>query len=111
MRFDLWSLWLHFERVLDLEYVEHSMVLPMYRGIDPCRMKPMENGAEVRAILETFPEDLAGIAKMLGFTELTAQNFLDLMNQMSIRFPEAFRLLCEQIAGYMEINILFRKKG
>lgn len=110
-RFDLWSLRLHFERVLGLEYVEHAMVLPTYRGVEPCRMKPMENGTEVRAILEKLPDDLPGIAEMRGFTELTDQNFLDLMNQVSIRFPEEFRLLCEQIAGYLEINILFRKKS
>lgn len=110
-RFDLWSLRLHFERVLGLEYVEHAMVLPTYRGVEPCRMKPMENAAAVRTVLERLPDDLPGIAQMRSFTELTNQNFLDLMNQVSIRFPEEFRQLCEQIAGYLEINILFRKKS
>lgn len=110
-RFDLWSLRLHFERVLGLDYVEHAMVLPTYRGLQPCRMKIAENAAEVRGILDELPDDLPGIPQMRAFTELSEQNFLDLMNQVSIRFPEHFQRLCDQVAGFLEINILFRKKA
>lgn len=108
-RFDLWSLRIHFERVLGMQYVEHATVLPTYRGVQPCRMSPVENRAEVRAIVEQLPEDLAGRNEMLAFTELGDQKFLDFMNQASLRFPEQFDALVKLLAGYLEINILFRK--
>lgn len=74
-------------------------------------MRLFENAAEVGGILDELRDNLPGIAQMRAVTELTEQNFLDLMNLVSICIPGQFQRLCDQVAGYLEINILFRKKA
>lgn len=108
-RFDLWSLRLHFERVLGLEYLLDRPVLPTYRGAPTARLRPVEDREAVHSVLEGLPENLSGRAELMAFTRLTPEVFETFMNAVSIRHPDAYNKLVILLAGYLEINMAFRK--
>lgn len=108
-RFDLWGLRLHFERVLGLDYLLDQPVLPTYRGIGTARLQPLDDGAAVRALLETLPENMPGLADLRSFSRLTAASFEFFMNSAAANHPEIFEKLTPLLAKHLEINVVFRK--
>jgi SAM-dependent methyltransferase len=108
-RFDLWSLRLHFERLLGLEHVLHQSVLPTYRGISTARLRTLDDGEAVRRVLEGLPADVPGHSEMLAFSNLTPEIFEAFMNAVAIHHPEVYEKLVVLISGYLEINMVFRR--
>ncbi|MGN8549058.1 class I SAM-dependent methyltransferase [Bradyrhizobium sp. 13971] len=108
-RFDLWSLRLHFERILGLEYVLDAPVLPTYRGASTSRLRPIEDREAVQNVLTALPQDLPGRAELMAFTGLTQEIFEAFMNAVSIHHPSDYNRLVALLAGYLEINMVFKK--
>ena len=108
-RFDLWSLRLHFERLLGLEHVLDQSVLPTYRGISTARLRTLDDGEAVRRVLEGLPADVPGHSEMLAFSNLTPEIFETFMNAVAIHHPEDYEKLVVLISGYLEINMVFRR--
>lgn len=108
-RFDLWSLRLHFERILGLEYLLDRPVLPTYRGASTARLRPVEDREAVHSLLEGLPDSLPGRAELMAFTRLTPELFETFMNAVSIHHPDTYKELVMLVAGYLEINMVFKK--
>jgi SAM-dependent methyltransferase len=108
-RFDLWSLRLHFERVLGLEYVLDRPVLPTYRGAPTSRLRPVEDREAVHNLLEGLPDSLPGRVELMAFTRLNPELFEAFMNAVSIHHPDVYKKLVILLAGYLEINMVFKK--
>lgn len=108
-RFDLWSLRLHFERIFGLDYVSHSRVLPLYRGLSTSRLATVEDGEAIRQVLRRLPNRMPGVAELRDFTALTPDIFNSFMNAVAVQHPAVFEELVTLLAGYLEINIVFRK--
>lgn len=108
-RFDIWSLRLHFERLLGLQFVLDKPVLPLYRGVSTSRIRPVENGETIRDILNQLPNDMPGVREFTSFTELESDKYESFMNSVAVQFPKVFAELTQATAGYLEINVVFRK--
>jgi len=108
-RFDLWSLRLHFERVLGLKYVLDEPVLPLYRGVSTSRARPAANGEMIRNILDRLPSNMCGVDEFRAFTQMDADRFQAFMNAVAVQHPKIFSDLVDAVAGYLEINVVFRK--
>lgn len=108
-RFDLWSLRLHFERIFGLEYVLDEPVLPLYRGASTSRIRPAVNTESILRILYRLPDDLPNLEAFKSFTNMDVEMFQAFMNTVAVQHPIVFQELVNAVAGYLEINIVFRK--
>jgi SAM-dependent methyltransferase len=109
-RLDLWSLRLHFERVLGLAYVLDRPVLPTYRGASTSRLRPVDDGQAVRQVLESLPADVPGRSELMAFSHLTPEIFETFMNVVAVQHPAAYQRLVTLLAGNLEINMVFRRQ-
>lgn len=108
-RFDLWSLRLHFERILNLTFVKDLRVLPLYRGVNTSLLRPVRDGNAVREILAGLPPDVNGAEEFRQFTHLTAAAFESFMNAIATAHPDTFAKLSEEVANCLELNVVFQK--
>lgn len=108
-RFDLWSLRLHFERILNLTFVKDQPVLPLYRGLNTSLLRPVKDGNAVREILAELPPELNGAEEFRQFTHLTQAAFESFMNAIATAYPDTFKKLIKEIANCLELNVVFQK--
>jgi len=110
-RFDLWSLRVHFERILGLEYVLDQPVLPAYRGLSTSRLRPVDDGAALRAVLEKLPQGVYGLTEMKVFSHLTIDIYQTFMNAVATNHPDVFEEIVRLLGNFLELNVVFQKSS
>lgn len=108
-RFDIWSLRIQFEKIFKMQFIDYDPVLPLYRGVETCRMIPSSDGEAIRNIIEELPDSVVGKSELRQFSALTPEMLNHFMNNIASNYVDTFKALTPIVAKELEVNMVFRK--
>ncbi|MDF1610266.1 class I SAM-dependent methyltransferase [Hoeflea sp. YIM 152468] len=108
-RFDLYGTRLLLEKIYQMEYLEHSLHNPIYRGQSTSYLNFMEDAKSLGKLLDKLPADVEGLPALIDATKLNRNEFETLMNRIATDHPIIFSKIVDLVAKPLEMNIVFRK--
>ncbi|MCA9728774.1 MAG: hypothetical protein KC729_13875, partial [Candidatus Eisenbacteria bacterium] len=106
--FDLAALRLNFERIFQMEFVEHSTVAPYLKGHPRMKLRLLREADVARQ--RAIESDSPALDLLRRATQVTAEEYMDWLYALRDNEPELFGELATGLVEPLEINVVFRKR-
>ncbi len=106
--FDLAGLRLQFEKILGMQYVEHSFVSPYLKGHPRMKLKLLKENNPTRLL--SLRLDHPALDTLRRSTEVTAEEYMNWLYDLRDKEPELFAEIATDLVEPLEINVVFKKR-
>jgi len=106
--FDLAGLRLQFEKILGMQFIEHSFVSPYLKGHPRMKLKLLKENDPARNLSKK--SDHPALDTLRRSTAVSAEEFMNWLYELRDKEPELFAELASDLVEPLEINVVFKKR-
>jgi len=100
---------LHFEKIFNLKYIEHTLVCPYLQGHPRLKLRLLPQASRVRDLLSNVVDQNDPLWLLKNAAEISADHFINWIYDLKNNHRELFNQIAEEIVHPIEMNMVFEK--
>lgn len=100
---------LHFEKIFNLQYVEHTLVAPYLQGHPRLKLRLLPLSSRLRELLLKVTEPTDPLWLLKNASSVSADHFINWIYDLRDNHGELFNEIVDELVHPIEINMVFTK--